>query len=216
MEVKCSGCGQVYNIDEKYMPQTGTVSLPCRKCGQEIKIEDISPKEKKAPVETQLIPQVSHEDEGLEYFDPSKKTALIYTSDQQLLDQLNREIADVDIETRHISCLKDIRSRFMYHIYDAIILHQAKPEPDEQLKKIMAFINGLSPETRRQVYVIYAYIGGNRLDGLKAFSLGVDITISPVDFDDLANILLKGIDSKKAIYKLFSDYQAKTSVEAPQ
>lgn len=205
MDVICTGCSKHYKIDEEKLPSDKSVYFTCPNCKKRIKIE--VPSKKNLPSESKDT--VATDLQGFESFDPGTKTALIYCREPGTRKLLQKELIGLRYEVRFISQQDDIRYRFRYHTYDLIILYQNESEPEDDLVNIQEYISSLSMDMRRKIFVVYIHPGGNRLDSMQAFSMGVDLTISPSDLGNLSEILPLALDNEEIAYKVFFECKAK-------
>jgi predicted Zn finger-like uncharacterized protein len=199
VNVVCQGCGQHYRIDDDKIPATGAAYISCPKCKERITIE----------ASGSSLPQTSCEDddalssEAREYFEPGTKTALIYCPEPQARGQVERHLKEMDYEVRLLAGRDDMNSRLKYHLYEVVILYQKGPDQEEALSGILSFINSLAMEVRRHLFVSLVYLGGNPFDSFRAFSRGVDLTLSPMDLGRLSDKLTMALEAKQAIYKTY-------------
>ncbi len=201
MDVICSGCGRHYKIDDDKLPTEGTAYLTCPGCKDRIKIE--APGKKAAGIQST----------GFEFFEPGTKTTLVYCPEARAMEQLNKGLTNLGYETRSIKKKDDIASRFRYHIYDIIFLYQKGPDPEDDLIDMREYIGSLQMDMRRKTFVVYVHLAGNRHDSLQAFSLGVDLSINPLEIGNLSNILLPALDAKEVTYKIYFECKARVEEE---
>ena len=205
MDVICTGCSRHYKIAEEKLPSDRLAYFTCPNCKKRIKIEVPSkknlPSKSKNTVDTDL--------QGFESFDPGTKTALVYCREPGTRELLQKELIGLRYEVRLIDQEDDIRYRFRYHTYDLIILYQNESEPEDDLASIQEYISSLLMDLRRKIFVVYVHPRGNRLDSMQAFSMGVDLTISPSDLGNLSKILSLALDNEEIAYKVFFECKAK-------
>ncbi|MEA1866868.1 MAG: hypothetical protein U9N19_02030 [Thermodesulfobacteriota bacterium] len=205
MDVICTGCSRHYKIAEEKLPSDSVAYFTCPNCKKRIKIAAPS---KRIPISTNKK-TVTTESQGFESFEPGTKTALVYCPESQEKELLQKELTGLGYEVRLINQQDDIRFRFRYHTYDLIILYQNGPEPEDDLADIQEYISSLLIDIRRNIFVIHVHSGGDRLDSMQAFSMGVDLTISPSDLGGLSEILSQALEAKEIAYKVFSECKAK-------
>lgn len=156
---------------------------------------------------------VTNESQGFEYFQPGTDTALVYCSEPRTRKLLQKELTCLGYKLRFINQQDDIEFRFRYHIYDLILLYQNGPEPEEDLASIQKYLRPLMMDMRRKIFVVYIYPEGDRFDSMRAFSMGVDLTISPSESGHLSEILSPALKAKKIAYKVFFECRAKVEGE---
>ncbi len=199
MEIICKGCNKVYSIDESKIPSTSKVYVKCSSCGEKMEIskQDLAAGPNKPG-------QVENE-APVEYFDPDTQTALIYCQEIQARLEMEKKLAELGFETRGIKDEADIRHHFRYNLFDLVILYQHGPDPDDNMKAILEYINTMPSHMRRNTMVLYIHLSGNRYDLYDAFSRGVDATLSPMDIKGFTELVPKLMDQKRLSYKVFFD-----------
>ncbi len=108
----------------------------------------------------------------------------------------------------------ELAARLRYHSYDLILLYQDAHEVDEDLQGILDFVNSMSLDERRRIFVILIHLSGNRVDEMQAFLRGVDLTLNPIDLARLREIVPYEMDKKKGFYKRFLEIKEKVASEA--
>ena len=209
MDVICTGCSRHYKIAEEKLPLDGVAYFTCPNCKERIKIEVPSKKISLSPDEK----AVTTESQGFESFEPGTKTALVYCPEPQIRKLLQKELTCLGYKLRLINQQDDIKFRFRYHIYDLILLYQNGPEPEDDLADIQEYISSLLMDIRRKIFVVYIHPGGDRLDYMQSFSMGVDLTISPSELEHLSKILSPALETMQMTYKVFSECKAKVEGE---
>lgn len=207
MDVICTGCSRHYKIDEEKLPSNRSAYFTCPNCKKRIKIE--VPSKKNSPPKSKN--EVATDLQGFESFDPGTKTALVYCREPLAREMLQKELIGLRYEVRLINQQDDIRFRFRYHTYDLIILYQNESGSEEDLVNIKEYISSLLMDIRRKIFVVHVHPGGNRLDSMQAFSMGVDLTINPSDIGNLSEILPLALDTEEIAYKVF--FECKVKVE---
>ncbi len=209
MDVICTGCSRHYKIAEEKLPSDGVAYFSCPNCKERIKIE--------APSKTISLSAgektVTAESQGFESFEPGTKTALVYCIEPQTKKLLQKELTCLGYKLRLINQQDDIKFRFRYHIYNLILLYQNGPEPEDDLANIQEYISSLLMDTRRMIFVVYIHPGGDRLDYMQAFSMGVDLTIHHSELGHLSKILSPALETKQMTYKVFSECKVKVEGE---
>lgn len=206
MQVVCEGCGQRYRIDDDKIPATGTAFISCPKCKKRIAIEASS-----APSSPRTSPEGDDTPlpEVPEYFEPGTKTALVYCPEVQVRAQVDRHLQEMGYEVRALASRDELISKLKYHLYEIVFLYQRAPDQEEALSGIMSCLNSLAMEVRRHVFVALVYLGGSPFDSFKAFSKGVDLTLSPMDLGKLSEKLTVALQAKQTAYKAYLECKKK-------
>ncbi len=201
MEIVCPNCKKRYRIDESKLPEKEKVYIKCAGCYEKIEIDPAA--NKKDSIQdpaTQSKPS-----KPVEYFEPGTKAALIYCEDVQARLEMERNINKMGFEVRIINDKNDARHQFRYNIFDIVLIYQKGPDPEANLLEVLDYFNHLAPEIRREVVVVYIHLGGNRYNFLEAFSKGVDITLNPMDLNNMQEMLTSLIEEKRGRYKIFTE-----------
>lgn len=209
MDVICTGCNKQYKIAEENLPSEGPAYFTCPNCNTRINIE-IPSKIISLSTGKKIFTTQS---EGFESFEPGAKTALVYCNMSRAREFLEKELTTLGYEVRFINQVDDLKARFRYHIYDLIFLNQNEQQAKEELKDIQKYINSLLMGIRRRVFVVYVFPKGNRFDRLLAFSMGVDLTMCPLDLKNISQIIPQAIEAKDLSYKVFLESKARLEEE---
>jgi len=209
VDVICTGCNRHFKVADEKLPSGGTVYFTCPNCRERIEIKPAS-KTKPLPTDEK---KATDESRGFEYFEPGSKTALVYCPGLQTRKLLQKELTCLGYKSRFVNQQDDIKFRFRYHIYDLVLLYQDGPEPEDDLVDIMKYLRPLMMDMRRKIFVVYIHPGGDRFDSMQAFSIGVDLTISPSGLGHLSEILSPALEAKEMAYKVFFECKAKVEME---
>ena len=213
MDIVCPGCNQKYHLDDEKTPKEGPAYFRCQKCKEMIRVEARVPEKKDknsgitAPSATKKIEDIT---ENNEIFSPDTRTALVYSQEAQIKEEIRKQLDMLGYETREARDVDDLKKKLKYNIYHIIFLHQKETSQGKEEQAFLKNIDSLSPEIRRQIIVIYILPGGNRHDLLKAFSFGVELIISPADLSGIDRIIQGAMASKKTMYRIFMDCEART------
>ncbi len=220
MEISCSGCGKRYKIPKEKLPKTGVAYITCPNCRDKIRLDapntDESFSAAPSPSPTSFSKPVlkSSRAEGFEIFELGTRTALVYCPEAEAKEQIHSALGNMGYEIREVKKASEVAARFKYHIYEVVLLYQKGPDAEEELREIIHVINSLEMSVRRQVFVVYVFLAGNRYDSLQAFNLSVDLTMTPLDISKLPEILPGAMEAKTVLYSAFDETRAKLQEEA--
>ncbi len=210
MEVICTGCSRRYKVDDSKIPPGGVAYLACPNCKEKIEVRsrtaEKADRQKGPPDSTGIGRRATS---GFEFFEPGTRTALVYCPQSEARDEIIKGLSSMDFEVRRVSNVEDVRSRLRYHQYDLVVLYQQGPDPEEYLLEILRYFNSLPMEVRRHIFLVYIYLSGNRFDSMQSFSLGVDMTLGPLDVASLPKLLYEGLDGKDTAYRIFFECRNK-------
>ena len=211
MDINCPGCGRRYKIADDKLPAGGTAQFVCPNCKDKIIVE--APRkepDKKAAKKGQQKKKLFHET-TVDYIDPDEKAALIYSIDYKAVEQIQKSLKNLGYVVRSVHKQGELATRLQYHLFEILCLYQSGPAPDQEMIRILKYINGLRPEIRRKLFVAYIYTGGNRFETLEAFSWSMDIMLNPLDINHLDEILPRALKEKEQKYKIF--YETRDAME---
>lgn len=234
MEIICDNCGTRYVIDSNKLPDHGDVIIKCPNCSGKIKTsressaghtdhtqkqDDPTAASATAPegeVDSKPIHVREDEDmdsmkDAMEYFAEGTKTALIFCPDFDARHEIEKHLKQSGYEYRHVTNVQEMANRFRFHQYDMIILHQSGPEPSPALREIMGYITRLSGSVRRKIIVIQIMIGGSQFDEMQAFSMSMDLTISPTELSNLPEIIKRLEGRNGQTYRVFFECLTKVA-----
>ena len=196
MDITCSGCGKRYRIPAEKLPPSGRAVINCPQCKKKIELpEQPGLMRGEFTVDTGSMP------EYIEYFDEGSEVALVFCDEAGAAEQIQKKLKAMGFDIRFVKSARAIRERFRYFTYPVVLLYQKGPDLTENLQEMIREINSLPQEARRRVFAVHVSISGNRFDSLQAVSLGLDMTLSPLDLADLSNVLSQGIRAKESRYR---------------
>ncbi|HID97770.1 MAG TPA: hypothetical protein EYP57_06245 [Thermodesulfobacteriaceae bacterium] len=205
MIVVCRDCGRQYKIAGERWDAGSSGGIKCLRCSGKLETQDATMK----PEDREKGEQTVQDRYIPEFFEPGTKVALLYCPDPMAAQQVKKGLAELDYKVRPIAGKNDIISRFRYYHYSLVLLYQKSHEPDRTLKEIQEDIDSLDPEMRRNTFVLYVHMGGNQYDSMQAFSMGVDLAISPMELSRLTKILPASLEAKNLLYRRYHECRAK-------
>jgi len=205
MDITCQGCGKRYTIRDEKLPLQGETSVICPLCGEEIKINlsDIN-KNLSQPTKNSAIVNNSAFD-AFEFNEPEAPIALVYCPQEEAWYEITKSLKELNFHVKRIKSAADIAGRFQYSSCDLVLLFQNGPEPEPALQEIHQFLNSLEPDRRKELFVVYLHLSGNRYNNLQAFRYSVDITLNPLDLASLVDFLPRAMKQKEQRYKVIKE-----------
>ena len=200
VKITCPGCEKVYRIPRDSLPEGKRVTVTCPSCKTRIKVVGAKQVD---PVSSSISKDTSGGERAPEYFDAGSKVALVACRDPLALVQIEKELKVMGYEHRDMATAEELNDRFKFFTYPLVILSQKGPDMDVELRRMLEVLSKLSTGVRRETFVVYIHLGGNRFDTLQAFSMGVDLTLSPLDLSNLSSILDGEIAAKKEMLQPF-------------
>ena len=198
VKVTCPGCDKVYRVPKDSLPAGKKVTITCPKCKSKMEVADTEIHE---PGISSVGQGPFKEKRTREYFDAEAKVALVACRDPLSLIQIEKELKAMGFENRDVATGEELNDRFKFFAYPLVILSQRGPDMDAELKRMLDVLSKLPKETRRKTFVVYIHLGGNRFDTLQAFSMGVDLTLSPLDLTNLSSILESEMAEKQGLLR---------------
>ncbi len=205
IKVTCPGCDKVYKIPRESIPAGKKVTVTCPKCKTKMEVRD----DHIPPPTTTVSEDAKKEQRTVEYFDSDAKVALVACRDPLSLIQIEKELKAMGYENRDVATGEELKERFNLFTYPLVILSQRGPDMDSELRNMLEALSKFPPEVRRKTFVVYIHLGGNRFDSLQAFSMGCDLTLSPLDLTNLSSILKSEMAEKEELLKPFYEMAKK-------
>jgi len=205
MDITCQGCGNSYTIRDDKLPLQGEASVVCPLCGEKIKIS-LSDTNK---TPSQFVEELSTPDnttiDNFELDESEAKIALVYCPQEEAWYEITKSLKQLNFNVKKIRSAADIAGRFKFSSCDLVLLFQNGPEPEPALQEIHQFLNSLEPDRRKELFVAYLHLSGNRYNNLQAFSYSVDITLNPLDLASLVEFLPRAMKQKEQRYKIVEE-----------
>ncbi len=144
-----------------------------------------------------------------EFVDSDTKIALVACKDPLSFIQIEKELKNLGYKNSKVATGKELKERFTFFTYPLVVLFQSGPDMDPELRDMLEVLSKFLPEVRRRTFVVYIHLGGNRFDSLQAFSMGCDLTLSPLDLTNLSSILTVEMAEKDKLLKPFFEISKK-------
>jgi hypothetical protein len=218
MKITCGNCGQSYNIDTTKLPAGDKITTPCPKCKASIVFS--SDKNIKKTFMTEVAGDeavkegLSHkklDSEYYEFFESGKLTSIIYAKDPYNYEVLKRSLHFMKYEIRTVQNNYELMERLNYHDYDLLVLNQSSMEADEEIATMISTVHHLSRDKRRKLFVLYVLPQGNTSNTYLAFSLGVNMTMSPEELEDFVDIITAALQLQDITYRPFTTALGRSS-----
>jgi hypothetical protein len=100
---------------------------------------------------------------------------------------------------------EDVALKLRAHNYDVVVVYENFNECDLETNQVLREVTGVSPEHRRNQFVVL--LGANMVtnDEMQAFVYSVDLTFSLSDLPNLKTVLRRAIMRQKEFYAVFSE-----------
>jgi len=209
IRISCPACKKVYRLPKDSIPPGKKVYVTCPNCKTKILVRGDEPGGGPGQLHTLEVSR-----EGIEYFDRGSRVALVACEDSASFLQIEKALDELDYEYRAITTTEELENRFRYFVYPLVILFQHGTQTDPEMRRMLEVINRIPQEARRRAFVAYIHPNGNRFDSLQAFSMGCDLTLSPLDLPDLSSILKRAMTKKYALYRVLDEVAREAGQDA--
>ena len=214
MEVRCDNCGITLNIPDKKILRGRQIVVSCPKCKKKLLIDTRSKKQDIPQPEAEEKPEpetfsfengYSNGDENgsLDFYDESKKLALIMANDPQTSELLKKAVEELNYKYIRGQNVRKAIGKIRFHRFDLVILADQFDGIELKKSPILYYLNQLSMSSRRKMFV--SLIGDNlkTMDSMMAFSVSVDLVINLKDLKKAADILKNAILDSQKFYRVF-------------
>lgn len=95
--------------------------------------------------------------------------------------------------------------KMRYHTYDVVVVNELFDCDDPSHNLILVYLEELSMQVRRLIYVVLTGAAFRTMDNMTAFNRSVNLTINLENMDAIAAILKQGLAENRAFYRLFRE-----------
>ncbi|MBS3758735.1 MAG: zinc-ribbon domain-containing protein [Desulfobacterales bacterium] len=224
MEIKCPQCQSKLNIPDEKIPMGKVSSLKCPKCSSKITIDlrREADKSEETQNENQSVlsangGQKNADDFGVdeEAYDASErpfdfleeegKTAMVCENDPDRLAKIKEILQIMEYHITEPEGVREALRKMRYHTYDVVLVNETFDDSDPDANGILVYLERMSMEIRRNIYVVLISNRFKTMDYMSAFLKSVNMTINPKDIDSLDQILTRGINERDLFYDVYKE-----------
>jgi CheY-like chemotaxis protein len=149
-------------------------------------------------------------DRPFDFIEEGTETALVCESDpsirSKIIDFLQKEGVRITEPVSAREALKNMR----FHVYQLIVIDEHYETDDDRNNIILRYLNGLSMDIRRNIFVVLITRRFRTMDKMAAFNKSVNIVVSVKNIDQFGAIVKKGVAEHEAFYHVFKETLRKT------
>ncbi|MBN2515719.1 MAG: hypothetical protein JXC33_06760 [Deltaproteobacteria bacterium] len=149
-------------------------------------------------------------DRPFDFIEEGTETALICESTpyirSKIIDLLQKEGVRITEPASAQEALKNMR----FHVYQLIVIGEHYETDDDRKNVILRYLNGLSMDIRRNIFVVLITRRFRTMDKMAAFNKSVNIVVNVKDVDQFGAIVKKGVAEHEAFYHVFKEVLRKT------
>ena len=136
--------------------------------------------------------------------DNKSKGALLQLDDLELRNLVIQHLNALSYKVRTARLASEVQPLLKAERFEVVVLYDRNAGNAEALNKVWAeALNTLTPDDRRDLYVVL--IGPNLQSAteLQAFAFGVDLTVNVAELPQLSEFLFEGLQRRTEFYKIY-------------
>jgi predicted Zn finger-like uncharacterized protein len=213
MEITCDKCQSKFKIPDNKIPAGKTAALKCPKCKEKIMVGPNHEAEKK-PDPPQAEPAVHEEvyaedydaaDKPFDFVEEEGRTALVCESDPGLKEKATAALQGMDYHITEAESGRDALKKMRYHVYDLVLVNEEFDTSDPDSNGVMIYLERLSINFRRNIFVIMMSKRFRTLDSMMAFNKSVNMIVNVSNINEIDKILRRGMTDHDIFYRIFTD-----------
>jgi len=213
MKIACTHCHKTINIPDNLVPASGSKVFKCPSCKGAINVFRGSEEKPMDQTQDVVLPPKGAGAKGLssmgggldheiDLLGEGKYKALV--ADTQNASRVSPVLKKLDYQITLAGSQEDGYKKLQANTYDLILMNEKFGGVDPSKNAILKFLEPLTMDKRRKVFI--ALVGSNykTLDELTAFSLSVDMVFNEGDFSNFELLLrktLKDVENKYMVYR---------------
>jgi CheY-like chemotaxis protein len=221
MEVLCEHCQYKINIPDGKIPPGRSARVACPQCKEKIKVsapEAAEPTAAPASLEADAFEDFfnfSEDDEDgeaedqkpFDFVEEEGKTALLCESDPEILDKVTQVLEVLEYHITVPRNSRDALKKMRYHGYDVIIVNEIFDTQDPDINGILIYLERLSMEERRNIFVTLLSSRFRTMDQMAAFQKSVNNVVNLNNIQDFDKILRRSLADHDLFYRVFRECQ---------
>ena len=144
-----------------------------------------------------------------DFIEAESETAIICESDPQMKDAVNAALKELGYQITEASSARDALKRMRFHVYDVVVLNEIFDAPNPDANDVLTYLQGLSMDVRRQMFVSLVSGRYRTMDNMAAFRRSVNLVVNPSNMEDVGKVLKRGISDNTSFYRVFHEAQRK-------
>lgn len=213
MDITCENCQAKFKIADEKLPQGKTASFPCPKCKKTIAIKPNQTQDSSPEGDTDgFASEFGFEEDAydnsekpFDFIEEEGKVALVCESDAVIREKL---VSALELLEYHISEAKDNRDalrNLRYKNFDFVIVDEYFGTKDPEQNGILIYLERLSMDVRRNVYVTLISDRYRTMDHMMAFAKSVNLIVNKKNIEDIEKILSRSISEYEMFYRIYKE-----------
>jgi len=213
MEIICQNCNGKLKVADDKLPEGKTVTLKCPRCQSKISVNRPA---QKAEAEDGAFDDLFDFDEAdgdgydasekpFDFIEEEGKTALVCESDTLIREKMRPTLDLMEYHITETPNSREALKKMRYHTYDLVLLNEYFDTRDPDANSVLIYIERLSMETRRNMFVTLLTTRFRTMDHMTAFQKSVNMIVNLRNIDDLDKILQRGMADYGLFYKVFKE-----------
>lgn len=132
------------------------------------------------------------------------KNALLQLDDLELRNLVIQHLNALSYKVRTARLASEVQQLLKAERFEVVVLYDRSAGSAEPLSKVWAdALNALTPDERRDLFVVL--IGPNLQSAteLQAFAFGADLTVNVAEMPQLSEFLFEGFQRRDEFYKIY-------------
>ena len=218
MEITCDSCQSKLKIPDEKIPADKVASFACPKCKGKI---TITPGQGNEPepsneasgdfsdlgFEEESFGEEESSTEGkpFQFIEEEGKVALICETDPVI----RKSVTDVlTLMEYHVSSAQDPRDalkKIRYQSYDVVVVNELFGAEDPDTNGVLIYLERLSMDTRRNMFVAMISDRFRTLDYMMAFNKSVNLIVNKENAAEIDKIVSKGLTDYDMFYRIYKE-----------
>jgi DNA-binding NtrC family response regulator len=144
-----------------------------------------------------------------DFIEAESETAIICESDPQMKEAVSVALKELGYQITDASSVRDVLKRMRFHSYDVVVLNENFDAPNPDANDVLSYLQGLSMDVRRQMFVVLVSKKYRTMDNMAAFHRSVNLVINPMNLEIIGKIIQRGVKDNAAFYRVFKEAMRK-------
>ncbi len=213
MDIECESCQGKFKIADDKLPAGQSASVKCPRCKSKILIPaaDDAAAESDAAFDDLFA---FDEDEGdgydaadkpFDFMEEEGKTALVCESDSLIREKMRPGLEIMEYHITEVPNSREALKKLRYHNFDLLIVNEYFDTQDPDANPLLIYLERLSMDTRRNIYVTLVTSRFRTMDHMIAFQKSVNMVLNIRNIDDFDKIIQRGMADYGLFYKVFKE-----------
>ena len=213
MEIICDSCQSKLKVPDEKIPAGKTASFACPKCKQKI---TIAPGDENNP-ETADFESLGFDEESFEeeetadkerpfqFIEEEGEIALVCETDPVIRKRVTDVLTLMEYNVTTASDAREALKKIRYQNYNVVVVNELFGTDDPETNGILIYLERLSMETRRNMFVTMISDRFRTMDYMMAFNKSVNLIINKENAPEVDKILSKGITDFDMFYRIYKE-----------